>query len=278
MKFLIVGNGYLGNRFLAYLSQSGEETVMSQVDATDYGALKQELQAINPDVLINCAGITGKPNIDWCEEHKMETMIGNVFLPLNIARVAQELGLYWAHIGSGCIYEGDNNGRGFTEEDTPNFTGSFYSKTKLLSEQMLKEFPVLILRLRIPLDTAPSPKNLINKLVNYKTVIEVDNSITVVPEFVATATRMIQDRRTGIYNMTNPGVLRYSTLLNLYKETVDPSFEFTTITLDELAQKTKTGRSNCVLDCTKREAEGYSMKPIEEALPEILQAYKAALV
>ena len=277
MKFLIVGNGYMGNNFLRHLKEVGEEAIMSHVDATDYAALKAEIQQTQPDVLINCAGVTGTPNVDWCEDHKMETMVGNVFLPLNIARVAQELELYWVHIGSGCIYEGDNGGKGFTEEDAPNFTGSFYSRTKLLAEQTLKEFPVLILRLRIPLDTMPSPKNLIDKLTKYKTIIEVDNSITVVPEFVATAVRMMHDKRTGVYNMTNPGVLRYSELVAVYKKIVDPLFEFTTITLDELAQKTKATRSNCVLDPSKREREGYAMTEIHEALPGILKAYKQAL-
>ena len=35
-----------------------------------------------PDIVINCAGKTGHPNVDWCEDHKMETLRSNVTGPL----------------------------------------------------------------------------------------------------------------------------------------------------------------------------------------------------
>jgi hypothetical protein len=41
---------------------------------------------------------------------------------------------------------------GFTEMDKPNFTGSYYSHTKAMVEDLLKQFPnVLTLRIRMPI-------------------------------------------------------------------------------------------------------------------------------
>ncbi len=45
----------------------------------------------------------------------------------------------------GCIFHYDDgkfkqgNGVGFKEEDTPNFTGSYYSKTQAMVEDLLRE-------------------------------------------------------------------------------------------------------------------------------------------
>ncbi|CAJ1952349.1 unnamed protein product [Sphenostylis stenocarpa] len=55
----------------------------------------------------------------------------------------------------GCIFEYDSDhplgsGIGFKELDTPNFTGSFYSKTKAMVEDLLKNYDnVCTLRVRM---------------------------------------------------------------------------------------------------------------------------------
>ena len=100
---------------------------------------EKEILDKNPEAIINCAGKTGKPNVDWCEDHKVETLYSNVVGPLVLVKVCQELGKYFVHVGTGCVYEGDNNGKGFTEEDKPNFFGSFYSKSKIWSQEALEE-------------------------------------------------------------------------------------------------------------------------------------------
>ena len=48
---------------------------------------------------------------------------------------------------TGCIFEYDDlhpmgSGIGFTEEDSPNFTGSYYSKTKGMVESLLRDFKI----------------------------------------------------------------------------------------------------------------------------------------
>ena len=68
-KVLIFGNGFVGNKFKNVLSSA----IVSTVDIIDPPAVRAEIEKQSPDVVINCAGMTGKPNVDWCEDHKLET-------------------------------------------------------------------------------------------------------------------------------------------------------------------------------------------------------------
>ena len=75
--------------------------------------------------VINAAGYTGKPNVDACEQHKQETIHGNVVFPLQLEAANPVTPV--VHITSGCVYTGYKAG-GWTEEDAPNFdfnNGSF---------------------------------------------------------------------------------------------------------------------------------------------------------
>jgi len=136
MKFLVFGaQGYFGQQFLERFPGS----VGSTVDIANMADVARELDTHQPDVVINAAGKTGRPNIDWCEDHKLETIHSNVTGPLVLLKECGNRGIYWVHLGSGCIYSGDNGGRGFTEEDPPNFAGSFYSRTKAWIDRMLSE-------------------------------------------------------------------------------------------------------------------------------------------
>ncbi len=270
MKYLIYGKGWLGNKFKQYFADA--EISLSRV--LDSKTIVQELNEKQPKIVINCIGITGNPNIDWCESHKNETLFGNVTVPLLLLDACQQTNTPLMHIGSGCIYEGDNNGTGFSEEDPPNFFGSFYSRTKILAEQALKEFPVLQLRLRMPLDSVPNKKNLITKLVGYKKVISVKNSISVIDDLLFAAKKLIDKKKVGVYNVVNPNPIEHSEILDLYKEIVDSSFKYEIMALTELEKITKAKRSNCVLSTRKLEGEGIHLDSTKVALKRIFKEYK----
>lgn len=275
MKYLIFGKGYIGNKFKTFLQ---EEANISDLRLDDYSTIKNELEKERPDVVINCAGKTGRPNVDWCEDHKMETLSSNVTAPLILARACDELGLYMVHVGSGCVYEGYKNGEGYSEADAPNFFGSYYSRTKIWSETILNEFPVLQLRLRMPFDSVPDQRNFISKIIKYPKVISISNSISIIEDFLKAAVALIEKRETGIFNMTNPGVIDHAEILEMYKEFVDPSYTYQLFSLEEMEKITKARRSNCGLSSKKLEAKGIHMRPIKEAVRETLIEYKRNLV
>ena len=139
-KVTVFGKGFLGTRIAEEL---GYNLVGREISALN---LRNFLDDKRPEVVINAIGKTGKPNIDWCEDNKEEAILSNVAVAVNLCVECSKRNIYFVHLSSGCIYEGDNKGKGFSEEDEPNFDGSFYSRSKIMAEQILKEFPCLILR------------------------------------------------------------------------------------------------------------------------------------
>ena len=275
--FIFGSTGYFGGHLSSYFQDKGWEVIAERTDVCDMSTVRSVLEKHKPDVVINSAGKTGRPNVDWCESHKAETMAVNVQGALNIACVCDELDLYMVHISSGCIYEGDNEGKGHDEESPANFFGSFYSRTKVYSENALKEFNPLQLRVRIPVEGKPCSKNVIDKLVNYDKIISIENSFTIVEDFLPATYELIKRQERGIFNMTNVGSMDHEFLMGKYTEIVDPSRKFEVMSLEDLAKITAAPRSNCVLNTDKRENLGISMPDIKTRIPEIMEAYKQAL-
>ena len=236
--------------------------------------MRKTIEETKPDYIINATGMTGKPNVDWCEDHPVETYTVNVAGSINIAAAALEKNIKVAQLSSGCVYSGDNGGKGFTEEDPANFFGSMYSRSRVASEIALKDFPnVLQLRIRIPIMGKSHPKNLIDKLLKYPKMINVINSCTVMEDFVPAAIQLMEMGTTGIINMTNIGAMTHEQIMTLYKEIVDPDFELNFMDEKEQAELCKR-RSNDVLSTDKREALGVHMPLLEESLRKILNSYR----
>jgi dTDP-4-dehydrorhamnose reductase len=168
--------------------------------------------------LINTAGFTGKPNVDACELAKYECLQGNAVLPGIIRKVCEDLKIPWGHISSGCIYSGRrSDGKGWTEEDEPNFSFrsppcSFYSGTKALGEEVLDGAEnCFVWRLRIPFNHEYCPRNYLQKLLKYQNLLEAENSVSHLQEFCQKCFDCFtKDLEPGIYNMTNPGSITTS--------------------------------------------------------------------
>ncbi|MDD5055772.1 MAG: sugar nucleotide-binding protein [Candidatus Peribacteraceae bacterium] len=262
--------GFLGSEILKFYPGSAAPSC----DIADPEAVREVLDSEKPSVVINAAGKTGRPNIDWCEEHKEETLRANVTGPLILLEECLKRGIRLVHLGTGCIYDGPPE-RIFTEEDPPNFFGSFYSLTKATSDMLLARFPVLQLRIRMPLDGTTNPRTLVMKLKKYRRLLDHPNSVTYLPDFFSALRTLIGRKATGIYNVVNPGTLSPYKVMCRYREVVDSSVQFERLTLDDLPTVVRAARSNCTLSCEKLKKEGIVLRPIEEALEEALSKIKA---
>ncbi len=270
MKTLIFGSkGYMGG----YFRKAYPDAVCPAVDIADPKAVGECLDSEKPDVVINCAGKTGVPNVDWCEDHKAEVVRSNVYGPLVLLEECGKRNIYWVHLGSGCVYEGDKGGEGFTEEDPPNYFGSFYSRSKGWIDSVLQEFPVLQLRLRMPFDGTHEARNLLTKLSKYTKVLDAENSITYVPHLLDAAVKLIEKRETGTFNVVNPGTISPYTIMTMYKEIVDPNHTFERLAPEQMGTVAKAGRSNCKISIKKLESKGIAMPPVEEAVRQALTEF-----
>jgi len=271
MRVLIFGGkGFMGRQFL----QIFPDAILPSADIADAVAVTKVLDSEKPDIVINCAGKTGTPNVDWCEDHKLETIRSNITGPLILLEACLRRGIYWVHLSSGCVYEGDNGGCGYTEKDEPNFTGSFYSRTKAWSEHTLREFTdrtedrggILILRLRMPFDGSTHQRNLLMKLVKYPRVLDVANSITFLPDFLIAAQVLIEKRATGIFNVVNPGPISPYRIVELYRDLINPEHQFERLLLGSLSQVVRAGRSNCILSSEKLSRHGITLHSAEDVV------------
>ncbi len=289
MIYLLGGSGYVGSAYQALLQRKGlpfRNMRRADFDYSNQAALTELLRREKPSFLINAAGYTGKPNVDACELHKAECLMGNAVLPGIIAQACADAGVPWGHVSSGCIYTGAHpDGSGFTETDTPNFTFrtnncSFYSGTKGLGEEVLANFPdVYVWRLRIPFNQVENPRNYLTKLMRYNTLLEATNSISQLEEFVA-ATFACWEKRVpfGKYNVTNPGQVTTHDVVKLIKKTgvSQKNFIFFKDEADFMTKAAKTPRSNCVMDSTKLAATGIKLTEVHEAVERDLRRWVKA--
>lgn len=285
-KVIVLGKGFLGTRISETL---GYELSDFRVSVNNSDSLDDFLEREKPDVIINAIGKThgkkpGENNIDYCEKHQKETEDANVLVLKRLARACAVRKKYLINLGSGCIYNGDKNGRGFSESDKPNFGlngEQYYAFTKIQAEQVLKEIIMeypnarfLQLRLRMPIDDRPSERNLITKLIGYDEVIDVQNSMTIVPHMIEAMKTLIENEKRGIYNLVNPGTISAARIMQLYKELVDPNHKIKVISLKELEDDIVVAkRSNCYLDTTKLRNEGIILPNIHYGVRECLSRY-----
>jgi 3,5-epimerase/4-reductase len=264
----------------------GTEVFIAESRVENREAVAKELDEIKPTHVLNAAGITGRPNIDWCEDHKPETMRTNVLGTLNLADLCYIRDIHITVYATGCIFVYDEahkegSGIGFTEEDTPNFDGSFYSETKGYMEPMLKQYPnCLILRVRMPVSDDLIHRNFVTKIVKYEKVVNIPNSMTILREMLPASLAMAKKGLTGVYNFTNPGVISHNQVLDLYIKYIDPTYTYKNFTVEEQAMVIKAPRSNNELDTTKlfRDMpEGIEINEIHKAYDLCFQRMKENL-
>lgn len=278
MYLLLGKNGFVAKVFEKYLNVRYEVISVSRDDFNYYDKdfLSSFILKNKVNVLLNAAGFTGKPNVDACESAKCECLQGNAVLPGIIREVCEDLKIPWGHVSSGCIYSGrKSDGGGWLEEDEPNFSFrsppcSFYSGTKALGEEVLDGAEnCFVWRLRIPFNHDPSPRNYLQKLLNYENLLDAENSVSHLEEFcqkcIECFTKNIEP---GIYNMTNPGSVttRQVTEWMVKEGLTDKQFNFFKTEAEFMEKAAETPRSNCVLNTSKAVKAGISMRPVEEAM------------
>ncbi|CAD5170436.1 unnamed protein product [Musa acuminata subsp. malaccensis] len=273
-KFLIYGRtGWIGGLLGGLCTERGIPFVYGDGRLENRAQLEADITAASPTHVFNAAGVTGRPNVDWCETHRVETIRANVVGTLTLADVCRERGLILVNYATGCIFEYDgahplDSGVGFKEEDTPNFVGSFYSKTKAMVEELLKNYEnVCTLRVRMPISTdLLNPRNFITKITRYEKVVNIPNSMTILDELLPISIEMAKRNLTGIWNFTNPGVVSHNEILEMYRDYIDPKFTWKNFNLEEQAKVIVAPRSNNELDTTKLKGEFPELLPIKESL------------
>ncbi|GLT50964.1 hypothetical protein SLA2020_244160 [Shorea laevis] len=274
LKFLIYGRtGWIGGMLGKVCQSQGIDFHYGSGRLENRASLEADFAAVKPTHVFNAAGLSGRPNADWFESHKLETIRTNVVGILQLADVSRENGSLLIHFGSACLFNYDadhpiGSGIGFTEEDTPNFCRSFYAKTRAMVEELMVNYENLcILRVRMPISSDLfNHRNLVFKLTQYKKIINVPNSISVLDELIPIAVEVAKKNLTGIWNLTNPGVISHNELLEMYRDYVDPNFTWENFTIEEQDTILVAPRCNNEMDVTKLKKEFPYLLSAKESL------------
>jgi UDP-glucose 4,6-dehydratase len=316
MILLLGASGYVGQAFSAELRRrkwSFIPLTRRAFDYTSFDILFDYIRKMRPEFVINAAGYAPNPNVDACEMAREEALCANVLLPQTIARACLMTNTPWGHVSSGSIYAGAKVsaewGRmrierdfnqpemrrlsaghpekiyGFSERDEPNFSFrhgpcNFYSGTKALAEEAIRGVgQSYIWRPRMIFNECDEPRNLLSKLQHYDRVYDNVNSITHLDEFVRACLELWERQAPfGIYNMVNPGAITTRRIVEMIQQILNPSrhFEFWENDEEFYRCQAKTPRSNCILDVSKLLSLGVRMRPVEEALEDTLERWRAA--
>jgi dTDP-4-dehydrorhamnose reductase len=270
MKIMTLGNGFV-SRHLPY------DKITNRI-YPDPQDIDWVLSKHKPDVLVNCIGRVGFPNVDWCDRNRTETYMVNVILPGLISSWCQKHDVHLIHLSSGCIFYDrspnyiGNVEYGWKESDHAN-PQSYYSKSKYACDLMLGDLPsTTLLRLRMPISYHNDSRNLINKLIGYQQVIDIPNSMTFMSDLVRGIDWAAKQSRFGIYHMTNPDPLTAADIMREYQKYV-PSHIFQIIDQVKLNRLTIAKRSNCLLNTDKLTSSGFYMTPSRQALQDTMRIY-----
>jgi len=286
MMVILGANGYVGSALRKLCEAQGIDfAVLGREHTSTSESLQRAIEATRADCLINCAGYTGKPNVDACELHKAECLDGNGVLPGIVRQACEQAEIPWGHVSSGCIFTGRrSDGGGFREEDTPNFSFrqnncSFYSGCKALGEEVLAGAQrCYIWRLRIPFENTANPRNYLQKVMSYQRLLDAENSLSHLGEFVAACVDSFRlNIPFGTYNLTNPGSVTTREVVELIKKSrvCSKEFEFFDDETQFMQIAAKTPRSNCVLDSRKAIEAGLRLRPVVDTLENCLKGWKA---
>lgn len=151
MKILITGSkGQLGNELKDIINKGYSEIGkvseciknsqvfdfdVDKLDITDLKSVKNVLNTIKPDVVINCAAAT---NVDGCESDEDFAFKVNSLGPRNLAMVCEEIGARLVQVSTDYVFSGVGE-KPLTEYDL-TAPYSVYGKTKLLGENYVREF------------------------------------------------------------------------------------------------------------------------------------------
>lgn len=275
---LVIGaNGWLGG----ILSRRLE----GRVSGVTTDPLSTEFPGVMRHFYDRALGAVGKPNLlvinaterpslaDGEVDEVAATHIYdvNVRSAQRVAEVCYSMnGTPLTHLGSASIFDGRGKmlmgrelagleNQKITEADPPHAV-NWYDQTKALGDKLVAIFDnASVLRIRLPIDVEPHPRNALTKALTGVRVVDAPNSVTMVPDLVqcirdmraALSAEQVERTRafpcSGIYHVVAPDPVNLFTVVN---------------TGERIVERVVPGRPACVVTNTR-------LKPFPEAGPQI---------
>ena len=281
------GKGWIGKKVAKIFEDDANVLLKcSENRADDFEKVAEELDEFQPTNVVCLVGRThgtyeGQyiPTIDYLEKKGKltENIRDNLFSPVGLAMLCKERNIHFTYMGTGCIFSYTEDKKLFTEAEQPNFFGSSYSVVKGFTDRLMHlpslQSNSLNVRIRMPISSDDSPRNFIVKLLKYQKICSMPNSMTVLDELLPVFCDMVKTKKTGTINLTNPGVIEHSEILDLYRDMIDPTFKYELFSYEEQMKVIACDRSNNELDTTLLKTWYPSVKSIKDSVKEVLSTF-----
>ena len=286
-RIIITGaNGMLGQRAVEYYSSKENVELLatsvedkSVIDSVDYMScdiksrdkIKKVIYDYCPDFIVHTAAFT---NVDLSEKMREDAWKINVKGVEYIAEAARAIDAQIIHISTDYIFDGKNGP--YHENDLPNPIG-YYGRTKLASENALKISGTLftILRTNVLYGFARNSRpdfvrwviNSLTKKERIRIVKDQINNPTFIDDLVQAINKIIEFKRTGIYNIGGKEFLsrleftnRIAAYFKLDRNLITP------ITTEELNQPARRPLKSGLWTLKAETELGYKPHSISESL------------
>jgi 3,5-epimerase/4-reductase len=98
------GNGWIAGLLYDMLKAQNRQVFTTTTRMENREAVLSELERIRPTHVLNCAGVTGRPNVDWCEDNKQATLRANLIGTANLADCCYLQNVHCTIFATGCKF------------------------------------------------------------------------------------------------------------------------------------------------------------------------------
>jgi dTDP-4-dehydrorhamnose reductase len=278
MRLLVTGAcGLLGS---AIVREFGDCDVHpfshGQLDVADESAVAAAMDAVVPDVIVNCASFNDD---DRAEGEPEDSMRANANGVLPLARAAGTHGAVLVHYSTDFVFDGETD-RPYVEEDSPS-PRSVYGTSKLLGDWFAAEAPRgYVLRVE-SLFGAPGPAagrrgslgNIVERIrASEEVPVFVDRTVS--PSYtadVARATRAVVERALppGLYHCVNEGYATWAEIAGEAARLLGVGWRMKRLTLQTAGLRAQRPRF-CAMSPAKLAQHGVVMPTWDDALQRYL--------
>ncbi|CAD5205909.1 unnamed protein product [Bursaphelenchus okinawaensis] len=286
VRILVYGaNGWIGQQFVESLKKNN--TLQYFVGKTRPGDccdddVRKEVTDIAPSHIISLIGRThGKDcgNIDYLEggpDKLKENVRDNLYGPFMLANIANRFGIHFTYLGTGCLFKYAKDAPYYTESDLPNFVGNKYGVVKGYTDRFIGEFPnSLNARIRLPFNDENSPRNLLKKITSFNKLLDVENSITYLPDLLPALINLMLSRTVGTVNLVSPGVITFVKMADIYSQVSGNKLDYEALNVEDDNDGTAK-RAHCKLSTDRLERLQPQVLHVEDAVRKASQAISQA--
>jgi dTDP-4-dehydrorhamnose reductase len=271
--FVVGAGGRLG---AAIVEGFGDRRVIAHtratLDITDAGAVTRAVEAVAPDVIVNCAAFNW---VDEAEDRPIDAFAVNAFAVRSLARAAEAVDAVLVHYGSDFVFDG-NATEPYDEAARPS-PRSTYGLSKLLGDWLALDAPRgFVLRVESLFGSVRGQRARSGSLDGIVEALEQGRSASVFTdrvvspsyvEDVVRATKHLVDTNAppGLYHCVNSGFATWYEVAEEAARLLDLVPRLEPITLDSCPMKAARPRF-CALANRKLARAGFTMPSWNDAL------------